>query len=173
MSDSTESKATTTTYLVIHSKDRDVSLYPNRGSFRINLREQCNLLLKDIVSISLYSAVLPTATDLLNEPYLLLQVDELSGAAFSASNDDSSNAFALIQMDRPIKEPGFINAKMDSCRHVWLQGNALGVGQIGSLTIKVLKQDGQPFNFGTDAVGNIDLTKQMTFVFEIKQLVKR
>ena len=79
-------KQVNTTYLCVHSKDRDLTRYTQRGSFRIDLTDQCNFKVTDLVSVSLYTAILPTAEGIMDEPYLLLEVEELSGAAFKASN---------------------------------------------------------------------------------------
>lgn len=157
-------------YLVVHSKDRDRKLFPRPGHYRIDLLNEIGVAYKDIVSVSLYSIILPDANNITSEPYLLVEIDELSGETFKGTNAALNSAFAFVQMDKPINAGGHINGRVDSCRAIYLDGNQLGLQNLKSLTISIKAQDGNVFDFGLDNGDTADPSKQHVLIFEIKTL---
>ncbi len=158
-----------TRYLVIDSGDRDRSLYPNPNNYRIHLDEKVGTIYKNIDSISLFSGIFPHQGNITQEPYLLLHVNELTGGTFDASNVHADNAFAIIQLDKPIESGYFLNIKPDT-RSFILPSGFLNLTTLATLTISILDKDGNLFNFGNDDAPPSNARKELqhTLVFEIK-----
>ena len=78
-------------YLTISSKDRDVTAYPNVNRYSLKFPNE----FKNIQSIELIQGIIPDQNDVQNEPYLLLQVDEIQDVM--VSNDKNiSNVISPI-----------------------------------------------------------------------------
>lgn len=146
-----------TKFFFVHSKDRDTSLYPSPSRYRIDNVDTLGAF--NIKSISLHSAILPNCNSILEQPYLLLNIDELQGS-FDATNSASQKALALLMLDKSY-DTKFLNIRSDVCRVTPQK-----IGQsLKSLTISLTDQYGIPFDFGLDAGNSIDGSIQHTLVF--------
>jgi hypothetical protein len=80
-----------TKYVQVCSNDRNSALYGKTNNFKI-----CFEKIKNVIEIELVSAILPNQNDILDEPYLVIEIDELpSNIEFSCNN--IKKAFAMLQ----------------------------------------------------------------------------
>lgn len=154
-------------YLTISSKDRDVVAYPNVNNYSIKFPNE----FKNIYSIELIQAIIPDQNDVQDEPYLLLQVDEIQDVM--VSNDKNiSNAFAILQLASPTKAGTFI--QIDRRIHEYtVKYYDTPKAYLSKMTIKILDSEGNPFNFGTDTPSPPNKSFQNTFIFKIVTLEKQ
>ena len=157
---------TTTHYLAISSKNRNVNQYPNVNRYTINLRTEY----KNISKIELIQSILPAKNDVDKEPYLLLSIDEIEEVVHS--NDvNIANSFAILQLSKPITTDGFII--MDKKIHEnTVKYFKTPKANLSKMTITISDSDGVPFNFGTDS-NPPDKQYQNTFIFRIQTLEKK
>lgn len=152
-------------FLVVSSHDRDHTLFPNTNSFQIHLKTEY----KNIKSIELIQAIVPNQNEVGNEPYLVLQIDEIDDVM--DSNDDViSKGFALMGL-APSSGPFLY---LDKCIHentvkYYTQPKA----SLDRMTISIKSMDGTLFDFGADSEPPLkNKLKQTTFIFKIQTLEK-
>lgn len=146
-------------FYIVHSKDRDTSLYPSPSRYRIDVADMHGAL--SIKSVSLHSAILPNCNSILDQPYLLLNVEELQGGSFDGTNSASQKAIALLMMDKPY-DMKFINIRTDVCRTTPQKATQT----LKSMAISITDQYGAPFDFGLDVGNSINDSIQHTLVFK-------
>lgn len=154
-------------YLTISSKDRDVIAYPNVNHYCLKFPNE----FKNIHSIELIQAIIPDQNNVQDEPYLLLQVDEIQDVM--VSNDKNiSNSFAILQLASPTKAGTFI--QIDRRIHEYtVKIYDTPKAYLSKMTITILDSNGTPFNFGTDTPSPPNKTFQNTFIFKIVTLEKQ
>ena len=135
-------------YIIIDSKDRDRSKFPNPNNYTIqfnngidgNIEEQ----FKNIVSIQLVDAILPDAVTSA-VPYLTLDIPELK-PSYAGSNNHLSNIFALLLPETkgtPFARCKFVSPVLNKFR--------TPLSSLNKLTIHMKNSDGEFYSFGTDA----------------------
>ena len=135
-------------YLVIDSRDRDRTKYPNPREYTIqfnngdngNVQEQ----FKNIVSVQLIDATVPDAVTGL-EPYLTLDIPELR-PSYAGTNDHLSNTFAILEPETkgtPFARCKFVSPALNKYR--------TPISSLNKLTIQFKDYKGTPYVFGTDA----------------------
>ena len=167
-------------YLSVDSHDRDRTKFPNPNEYTIPLISSDasgqgsvpGRRYKNIVSIELVSAVIPNRANVMDEIYLILDIDEIDNAVFDASNHNLSRGFKLmfcgcdgtskwLRLDQdislPVKKIFYPKPKASFDR----------------ISIRILKRDGTPFNFGTDNALPADVNPdlQNSFTFKITQKI--
>lgn len=151
-------------YLVISSKDRDITNYPKSNFFVVNLENEY----KNISSVSLVQAIIPDKNSVTNEPYLLLKINELDNV-MDSNDRNISDAFAIIQLTPPTVSGTFI--QNDSRIH---ESTVLHYkthkASLSKITISITDYAGVPFDFGGDGTTTKDY--QNTFVFKIVTVEK-
>lgn len=151
-------------YLVISSKDRDITNYPKSNYYVINLETEY----KNIASVSLVQAIIPDKNSVTSEPYLLLKINELDNV-MDSNDRNISDAFAIIQLTPPTVSGTFI--QNDSRIH---ESTVLHYkthkASLSKITISITDYQGIPFNFGGDGTTTKDF--QNTFVFKIVTVEK-
>ena len=163
-------------YLTLNSADRNRAKWPSTSNFCIKLIDdepgQPNGVVgkryRNIQSVKLLSAVVPNTNDVMDEPYLLLQINEVEGM-YDAASRASQNAFTklyfkpspgkFLRLDRGVGDP--------LTRVYWPTPKAT----IDRFTMSVRTYDGEVFDFGTDDGDDIDPALQTTFTLEIKDYV--
>ncbi len=152
-------------YIQICSNDRDISVYPSTSEFKINFEK-----IKNVTEVELVSVILPNQNNVLDEPYLLLEITELpSNIEFSANN--IQNAFAILPLKKPNKDTAsFIIPELGQNYRTPLKLKT-PLASIQSFTISLKDMSGAVFQFGTDSDPPIK-NLQTTFVFKIKRLEK-
>ena len=149
--------------LQITSKDRNFTSFPTTSNFRI-----CFEKIRNVVEIELVSAILPNQNDILDEPYLIIEIDELpSNIEFSCR--DINKAFAMLPLKKPNKDTGgFIVPELGQNYKTTMKFKT-PLASIDQFTISIKDMDGALFDFGTDtAPGTKSL--QTTFMFKITTL---
>ena len=86
--------------IILDSKDRDTETYPNSNNYTINFSKDntkngyVNDILDNIQSIELLECII-TNSIMSDSPYILLEVEELSGSSFG-TNKFINNSFATL-----------------------------------------------------------------------------
>jgi hypothetical protein len=167
-------------YLTIDSRDRDRTVWLNSNCYRIPLVSSDNTphvktpgkRYKNIYSISLLSAVIPKAMGVLDEPYLLMQIDEIDNM-YDSANPACSRAFTKLYF----KEvwPGGKYLRLDKgvgdplTKIYWPAPRA----SLDSITISFRRYDGTLFDFGPDSSPPADplSDRQTSITLEIRTFV--
>jgi hypothetical protein len=154
-------------YLTISSKDRNITAYPNVNQYSIKFPNE----FKNIHSIELIQAIIPDQNDVQDEPYLLLQIDEIQDVM--VSNDKNiSNSFAILQLAAPTRSGTFI--QIDRRIHEYtVKYYDTPKAYLSKMSITILDSEGNPFNFGTDTPSPPNKIFQNTFIFKIVTLEKQ
>lgn len=119
-------------------------------------------------SVKLLSAVVPNTNNVLDEPYLLLQIDEIEGM-YDAASRASQNAFTklyfkpsptnFLRLDKGVGDP--------LTRIYWPTPKA----SIDRFTLSIRTYDGEIFDFGTDDGDQPNPELQTMFTLEINNYV--
>lgn len=152
-------------YLVISSVDRDMINYPNPNHYTTTLPYE----LKNIKSIEIINGVIPDKNNVLQEPYLLLKIDELENVMVSP-NKVISDSFAILHLASAVKSGYFLNVDKKTFEHVVLNYITPKAG-LSKLTITITDYNGVPFDFGTDDPTPNKLLQNM-FVLKVVILEK-
>ena len=128
-------------FLSINSIDRDFTLYPSPNSYTIYLDQEY----RNVQSIELIDASIPDKNDPGQEPYLLLQVDQISNTIHSL-NTPVQKAFAILKMTPQI--PDYFmqldNTPWEKMPKIYRQPLA----SLNKMTLSIRKSDGTLFDFG-------------------------
>jgi hypothetical protein len=156
-------------YVTISSKDRDRSVFPNVNNYCITLPQE----FRNVSSVELVQAIIPAQNDADAEPYLLLDIDEISEVMISTDRH-ISDSFAILQPSPPTTAGGFM--QIDKRIHEnTVKYYKTPKASISKLTVSIRDSSGALFNFGNDASPPSAFTKalQNTFVFKLTILEKR
>lgn len=153
-------------YIVISSVDRDRTNYPNPNHYTVTLPSE----LRNIKSIEIINGVIPDKNSVLQEPYLLLKIDELENTMISP-NKPISDSFAILHLQAAFKSGYFLNVDKKTFEHVVLNYITPKAG-LSKLTITITDSLGVPFDFGSDDGLTPDKSLQNMFVLKIVYLVK-
>lgn len=157
-------------YLHVDSNQRNRERYPNPSQYVFPLVSGSNDVntpgerYKNIYEISLVSATVPNQSAVLDQPYLILQIDEIGGH-YDSATDGCRKAFAkmffddvggkFLRVDKGIGDP--------AVRVFYPKPLA----SLARLTISIRNPDGTIFNFGTDTsppqAPNPELQNSFTF----------
>lgn len=153
-------------YLAINSKDRDTSLYPQPQSYTINLDGDVGMVYKNVVSVRLISGTVPDINNVRDEPFLILDIDELANAytRYRGTNNVFANMFDMVR---------FVD-KQTLNKFVYITEGPLveyfpPIAKLSKLTIKFLDQEGNTFSWGDDTT--LALFRQNSLVFEITEMI--
>lgn len=156
-------------YISISSSNRDLDNYPLHYSYRINL----DYPFKNVKKIEMISAILPnkpatvSSGDILNEPYLIIDVEEFNYIEFPNNVGSSAlKGFSILPLKSPTKSSGgFINPELGCIYHkskIFREP----VSSIRSITIKIRDHLGNLYDFGQSS-GSSSKEYQNHFVFKI------
>lgn len=167
-------------YISADSRDRNRDACPQTNNYRIPLVtsstnpavKSTGDRLKNIYSISLLSCVVPNTPGVFDQPYLLLQIDEIDGL-YDAANAPTTRAMTklyfreacagskFLRLDKGVGDP--------TTRIYWPAPRA----SLEQLTISFRNYDGTLFDFGADTTPptapNTEL--QTTITLEIRTFV--
>lgn len=152
-------------FLVVSSHDRDHNVYPSTSSYQIQFQKEY----KNVTSIELIQAIVPNQNNVDEEPYLVLQIDEVNEVM--DSNDDTiSKGFALMGLV-PSSGPFLY---LDKCIHENTVKNYVQPkASLDRMTIHIRKYDGSLFDFGSDTPPpNKNKNRQTTFIFKVQTMEK-
>lgn len=150
-------------FISISSNNRNSTNYPLHYDYRINF----DTPYKNVKSIEMISAIIPnqSATDILNEPYLVVDIDELNCIEFP-NVSIKSRGFAILPLKAATKGTGgFINPEL-GC--IFRTANILKnpIANLSHMTIKIRDMDGNLYDFG-QSNGSTAKAYQNAFVFKI------
>lgn len=148
-------------YLTVSSRDRNTSIHPNGSQFSVELPKE----FKNIYSIELLQAIIPNQNDVLNEPYLVLTVDELDDIMYS-NNKTIAEGFAMLMLTPP--NGNFISIDNRIHENTVLYFGTNNKAKLSKMTVKITDVDGNIFDFGGS--GSANKLYQSTFVFRIVQM---
>lgn len=134
-------------YLIIDSRDRDRTLYPNPNNFTIkfdngndgNVQEK----FRNIVSIQLIDGHVPDAVTGA-QPYLILDIPELH-PTYAGTNNNLSNTFAILNPES--KGTAFARFKLVT---PGINKYRTPIASLNKLTFQFREYDGDLYDFGTD-----------------------
>lgn len=153
-------------YVSISSSNRDSTNYPLHYNYRINL----DFPYKNVKKIELISAILPNQAasssggNILNEPYLTVDIDELNFIEYPNNIGSSAlKGFAIL----PLKPAtgGFINPELNCVFHK-SKVYKTPLGSLSNFSIKIRNSVGELYDFGVSG-GSTDKEYQNHFVFKI------
>lgn len=156
----TEDFDNVTHIIAIDSKDRDIVKYPSPSNYRFAFPE-----LKNIISVELIGGVIPDKNNVTLEPYLILQIPELSHERLIGTNSSIENSFAILQIPPATTSGSFINLDMHLSERVVFESRTI-LPILNHVNVKILKNDGSIFSFGSDS-GSPNLAIQNFFVLRI------
>jgi hypothetical protein len=161
-----------------------VSGYAFSSLYKINLQNTY----RNITSIELISAYTGTTIDgvnlngIMNEPYILLIVDELDGN-FDSSNINISNAFCKLPItgSAASKYNRIIGGGINQHKRYY----PTPLASLNSLTIRLLKRNGELANFGPEffntpcscryytanEINIMGLNVESSYLFHVKELI--
>lgn len=167
-------------YLTIDSRDRDRVTWPQANHFQIPLASSrtdtrvkaVGERYKNIYSISLLSAVVPNMNNVLDEPYLLFQIDEID-KVYDSANPACARAFTKLYFKEVCPSSKYL--RLDKgvgdplTKIYWPAPKA----SLDRLTFSFRRFDGSLFAFGPDSAPPADpLTDRQTSVtLEIRTYV--
>jgi hypothetical protein len=153
-------------YLSISSKDRDTTAFPNVNRYVINFQKEY----KNLHSIELVQAIIPSKNNVISEPYLLLHIDEIDNV-IDSNDTNISNSFAFLQIAQPDTNNGFI--QMDSrIQEYTVKYYDTPKASLSRMSITIKDDSGNPFDFGEQQM-SLDKQDQNTFIFKITTLEKK
>jgi hypothetical protein len=155
----------TSHFLIVTSKSRDSAMYPSTSNFVVNLENEY----RNVRSIELIQAIFPDKSSVTQQPYLLLQIDEIEDVMDSPDNA-IRNSFAFL-CTNTATEPGFF-ITIDRSVHE----NTPKVykdlrSSLNRLSIRLVDPTGNLFSFG-NPVDPFDKLYQTTFIFKIVTVEK-
>lgn len=162
-------------YLSIDSEDRDRTKFANPNMYTIpfvtsDTSGQGNVpgrRYKNVASIELISGVIPNRANVLDEIYLILQIDEIEDTTYDASNHNLARGFAKLLFAPCDGTSKWLRLDTDLSDPLYKVFYPKPIASLDRFTIRLLKRDGTPFDFGTDnslpADVNPDLQNSWTF----------
>lgn len=153
-------------YLVVTSKSRNSTVYPSTSNFQVTLDKEY----KNIKSIELVQAIFPDKSSVTQQPYLLLQIDEIDDVMDSPDNT-IRNSFAFL-CTNTANEPGFFITVDRSVHENTPKVYKDLRSSLNRMTLRLVDPDGNPFSFGSP-VDPFDKLYQTTFVFKVVTVEKR
>ena len=153
-------------YLSISSRDRDFIKYPNVNSYVVEFITE----FRNISTIELVQAIIPARNNVEQEPYLLLDIDEIGNVMFSKDRY-ITDSFAMLQLATPTTTNGFI--QIDKRIHEnTVKYFKIPKASLSKMTITLRDCIGNIFDFGTDS-NPPQKALQNTFIFKITTLEKK
>lgn len=148
-------------FLVVTSNDRNVVANPKTGQYYIDL----NNVFKRIKQIQLIHAILPKQGTILNQPYLLLTVNELSNSLY-ANDQHISSCFQLLPILTPVTGGDYIHLDTRKNQESIVYFIPSPKESLKRITINIKDYQGNIFDFG-EPNGDVTKTFQNTFIFKI------
>jgi hypothetical protein len=140
-------------YLHVESGERNRARFPNPAQYVFPLVTSSNDVdtpgerYRNVCEVSLVSATVPNLASVLNQPYLILQIDEIGGH-YDAAGPACNKAFAKLYFDNP--GGAFLRVDKgigDPAVRVFYPKP---LASLSRLSISIRNPDGTLFNFGTD-----------------------
>ena len=173
-------------FIIIDSKDRDFTAYPNSSDYSImmgvpnlSVGEKTGYITRnyeDVISIELIQFVMKDTSGVANAsdnptvpPYVVIEIDEI-GTMFEGTNDTLTSAFARLTYYDEVDHGNSVKYRHytmpgDCCKKVFKPRKNLN-----RLSFKIKNPDGSLYNIGDTADTSSD--SMNTFMFKITVLQK-
>lgn len=152
-------------YLTIESKSRNLTNYPQPSNYKISFEQTY----RNVKSIELISATLPDQGNITDEPYLLLNIDEITN--IDSSVDEIFNTFAVLQLPPVITSGKFINIPMGLSCVGTPKIFKTPLAKLDKISLSIRNYDNELFSFGDDTLGSPP-NKQYQNIFIFKIITK-
>ncbi len=153
--------------LVVESVNRVLSDYPNPQDYRIQLADS----FRNVSKIELIGATIPDKNNVLQEPYLILDIENVDNIKSNSSTSDS--AFSILQLNSPVSSGNFINIE-NRCVHKMKKSFNPPLAKLERVGIKIKDLNGNLFNFGDDTIGSPpNKNLQNVFIFRITTVINQ
>lgn len=142
-------------YLHLDSGQRDYEAYPTRAYFKIRL----DTPIRDIHSVEVLAMVIPNLDNVLDEPYLILDIYELNGTF--AGHPSQQPSTAVLNLQNAVTGPTYSHVAL--CRKVAERSPIFyrpPKKRLDSVTFALRKPDGTLVNLGSD-VGSLIRQNQL------------
>ncbi|HEY9701931.1 MAG TPA: hypothetical protein V6C58_05775 [Allocoleopsis sp.] len=153
-------------YVHVSSNDRDTVNYPKHYDYMIKF----DTPFRNVKCVEMISAIVPnqpassSGGDILNEPFLIVDIDELNFIEFPNSGNSVNRGFAILPLKTPTKgSGGFINPEL-GCIYKTVRIFDTPT-HISRMSIKIRDMNGNLYDFGSS--GSTSKTHQNSFVFKI------
>ncbi len=167
-------------YLDIDSRDRDRVKWPTPHQYRVKFQgtsddpDTSGKVYRNIKSVELISLCIPNTNNVLNEQYLLLQIDEVQNQKRRSANTNVDKAFTRLIFDN-LPAINFLCLDKDTSSPLvseFPQKDLLA--SLAQMTISFRKFDGSLFNFGADNAQNLPFKDEIqnSMTFKITELVR-
>ena len=153
-------------YLIITSKSRDTTLYPSSSNFSVELNDEY----RNIKSIELIQAIIPDKGAVTQEPYLLLQINEIDNV-MDSPDDIIRKSFAFLCTNTATEPDHFISIDRSVHENTPKIYSNLRAS-LSKMTIRIVDSNGNVFSFGSP-VDPKDKLYQTTFIFKIVTVEKK
>jgi hypothetical protein len=158
--------------IIIDSRDRDRTKWPNTNEFQIKIRGSdqdvgvVDYECRNIRSIELMKCVVPSnvTNGTTGVPYLILEIPELDNL-YHGTNTHLENMFGFLSPQDAIGTK-FIGCKYENlCKRIYEPA----LGSLGQMTIRIRRPNGTFFDFGTDTSPptDVDDDVQVMLIFRI------
>lgn len=160
-----------TEILSVYSGDRNASSYPNPESYTIDFNSLVNKDYRNVISIRLISGVFPDQNNVLQEPYLVLHINEINSPHIAGTSSVLNSGSTILQLDKSLTPTYFFNLKSDICKCLF-SSFSQPIARLSRFTIKITDALGNLFSFGSDT-NPVNKSLQHLLVFEIKYREKK
>jgi hypothetical protein len=143
-------------FLSIDSSDRDRGKYPNPFKYTIHMtgtsdnENVTGHVFKNVYSIELISAILPNVSEIKDEMYIVLEIEELEDIGFDSSNQHLKGAYAKLVMQSHLND-NFLVLDGDNSRPLKRIYYPSPKASIDRLTITLKKLNGELIDLGPDS----------------------
>lgn len=156
-------------YLIVDSRARDRSIFPNANNFTIKFDDgndgHVMEKFRNIVSIQLIDGHLPNAVTAA-VPYLTLDIPELH-PTYAGNNNHLSNTFAILNPES--KGTAFARLKLVV---PGINKFRTPIAQLNKLTFQIKDYDGDFYNLGTDTTPPSVVLDSVNYTLMFKLVTK-
>ena len=161
-------------FLSIDSSDRDRGKYPNPFKYTIHMtgtsdnENVTGHVFKNVYSIELISAILPNVSEIRDEMYIVLEIEELEDIGFDSSNQHLKGAYAKLVMQSHLND-NFLVLDGDNSRPLKRIYYPSPKASIDRLSITLKKLNGELIDLGPDSDPDMPPLRdiQNSFTFRI------
>lgn len=154
-------------YIFIDSSYRETTNYPLHYDYKINLKDNYT----NVISVEMISCTFPNSTDILDEPVLMFDIDELN--FIKAHNTLGTNIFSIVPLKGPNKTSGgYINPELASNHRALWCGKNKQISKLSSITVKIRDVSGELYDFGSPSGSSLKAL-QHSFILKLKTSVPK
>lgn len=149
-------------YIFISSSHRNTTSYPKHYDYRIKFERSY----KNVKSVELISVTIPNSTNILDEPVIIFDINELNYIDFP-SQSGNKKVFAAVPINSPNKTTGgFITLSNTNSLNKECLVFPQPIGSLDSITVKLLGMEGTVLDFGSPN-GSTAKADQHSFILKI------